>query len=217
MVEDDDDLRDITALCLEAEGWVVDGAGDAEMGWALARTRPPDLMLIDVMLPRQSGLDLCRRIRGDLVTKHLPMIVLTTMTRQEDVNAGLRAGADDYMCKPYDVEELILRCRRLLKRVAPAWVLQDMKWNPETGELRIGEQDIFLTRVEARIMRALWHAQSGIVPRDKLAKELFGSDDIRGLNALKVHVSRLRAKLLVHRNAVETVPGRGLRLRRPDA
>ena len=218
VVEDDPRLRERLARYLIGEGFRVTAAADAAEARATLKAIDPDLMVLDVMMPGESGLDLTESLRREQ-QHELPILLLTARGAPEDRIAGFEAGADDYLGKPFEPRELVLRIRALLRRAPPA-VMQDVQtgpvrigeaeFDPERGELRDAAGPIRLTGGEAALLTALARKPNEVLSREEIAEAL-GMDD-SGERAIDVQVVRLRRKIEADPREprfLHTVRGRG--------
>ncbi|MDR3533931.1 MAG: response regulator transcription factor [Rhodopila sp.] len=217
VVEDDPRLRERLARYLTGEGFRVTAAGDAADARAKLRAINPDLMVLDVMMPGESGLDLTQSMRQE--QKHsLPILLLTARGAPEDRIAGFEAGADDYLGKPFEPRELVLRIRALLRRAPPPPAegpagpvrIGEAEFDVERGELRDGTGPIRLTGGEAALLTALARKPNEVLSREDIAEAL-GMDD-SGERAIDVQVVRLRRKIEADPREprfLHTVRGRG--------
>jgi two-component system, OmpR family, phosphate regulon response regulator OmpR len=217
VVEDDPRLRERLARYLTGEGFRVTSAGDSAEARIQLRVINPDLMVLDVMMPGESGLDLTQSLRqagGDT----LPILLLTARGAPEDRIAGFEAGADDYLGKPFEPRELVLRIRALLRRAPPPVVeaptgpvrIGDAEFDVERGELRDASGPIRLTGGEAALLTALASKCNEVLSREDIAEAL-GMDD-SGERAIDVQVVRLRRKIEADPREprfLHTVRGRG--------
>jgi two-component system, OmpR family, phosphate regulon response regulator OmpR len=218
VVEDDSRLRERLARYLSGEGFRVTTAADASDAQGKLRAINPDLMVLDVMMPGESGLDLTQSLRLDR-NRELPILLLTARGAPEDRIAGFEAGADDYLGKPFEPRELVLRIRALLRRAPPPAPI-----GPPTGPVRIGEAEfdlergelrdasgpIRLTGGEAALLTALARKSNEVLSREDIAEAL-GMDD-SGERAIDVQVVRLRRKIEADPREprfLHTVRGRG--------
>jgi two-component system phosphate regulon response regulator OmpR len=217
VVEDDPRLRERLARYLTGEGFRVTTATDAADARAQLRAIDPDLMVLDVMMPGESGLDLTQSLR--LEQQHdLPILLLTARGAPEDRIAGFEAGADDYLGKPFEPRELVLRIRALLRRAPPPAMEAQMgpvrmgeaEFDPERGELRDASGPIRLTGGESALLTALARKPNEVLSREEIAEAL-GMDD-SGERAIDVQVVRLRRKIEADPREprfLHTVRGRG--------
>jgi len=223
LVEDDPSIREVTALGLRAAGFTVSTAADGVEGLERWRTASPDLVLLDVMLPRMDGLEVCRAIRREAMT---PIVMLTARADTIDVVVGLESGADDYVRKPFEMPELVARLRAALRRHA-----QDADAQAESalhlGQLRIDvagrtvERDgreIALTRTEFDLLAELARRPGQVFTRDMLLDRIWGYDYLGDSRLVDVAIGRLRAKVEADPAApqlVLTVRGTGYKAARP--
>jgi two-component system phosphate regulon response regulator OmpR len=218
VVEDDARLRERLARYLSGEGFRVTAAGDAAEARTQLRVINPDLMVLDVMMPGESGLDLTQYLR--LGQKHdLPILLLTARGAPEDRIAGFEAGADDYLGKPFEPRELVLRIRALLRRAPPPPAIEEptravrigaAEFDVARGELRDATGPIRLTGGEAALLTALARKANEVLSREEIAEAL-GMDD-SGERAIDVQVVRLRRKIEADPREprfLHTVRGRG--------
>lgn len=218
VVEDDPRLRERLARYLSGEGFRVTAAGDASDARTQLRAINPDLMVLDVMMPGESGLDLTQSLRME-AGHDLPILLLTARGAPEDRIAGFEAGADDYLGKPFEPRELVLRIRALLRRAPPAPPAKPpvgsvriggAEFDIERGELRDAAGPIRLTGGEAALLTALARKSNEVLSREEIAEAL-GMDDA-GERAIDVQVVRLRRKIELDPREprfLHTVRGRG--------
>jgi len=219
VVEDDPRLRERLARYLSSEGFRVTAAGEAADARAKLRAINPDLMVLDVMMPGETGLDLIQSLRADIQYADLPVLLLTARGAPEDRIAGFEAGADDYLGKPFEPRELVLRIRALLRRVVPAPVAEAptgpirigaAEFDVERGELRDAAGPIRLTGGEAALLTALARKANEVLSREEIAEALAMDDS--GERAVDVQVVRLRRKIEADPKEprfLHTVRGRG--------
>ncbi|BCJ40289.1 DNA-binding response regulator [Actinoplanes ianthinogenes] len=208
VVEDDAAVRDSLARTLRFEGYQVEIAVDGVQALDAVRAGEPDAVILDVSMPRLDGLETCRRLRGDGV--FLPVLMLTARDSVGDRVAGLDAGADDYLVKPFALQELLARIRALLRRsalTAPAdttpgeasageWlVFSDVRLNPRTREVERGGRALRLTRTEFDILEAFLRHPRQVLSRAALFEQVWGYDFGEGSNSLHVYLGYLRRKL----------------------
>jgi two-component system response regulator MprA len=221
VVEDDAAVRDAVRRALQLEGYDVDLAGDGAEALALlgGNGSQPDAVVLDVLMPRVDGLEVCRRLRaaGNVV----PVLMLTARDEISDRVAGLDAGADDYLVKPFALEELLARLRALLRRVAstPAETLSfaDVELDPGTREVRRGGEPIELTRTEFSLLELFLLNPRQVLTRSIIFERVWGYDFGPGSNSLDVYIGYLRRKLEQYGGPrlVQTVRGVGYALREP--
>jgi two-component system response regulator PhoP len=215
LIEDEVALREQIRQRLSAAGYTVDGCGDGREGLYLAREYPVDLAVVDLGLPGLSGLDLIRTLRSE--GQRLPLLVLTARGKWEEKVAGLEAGADDYLVKPFHMEELLARIKALLRRAAAAGseALQRGPFVIDIGAQRVrrGEAAVDLTTFEYRLLEYLARHGGRVISKGELADYLHDHADERDSNVIEVLVGRLRRKLDPDNQwqIIETVRGRGYR------
>ncbi|WP_040804056.1 response regulator transcription factor [Nocardia concava] len=196
VVEDDPNVRSTLEQLLRFEGYRVSLAGDGREALDLLETDRPDMAVVDVVMPRLDGLSLCRtlRRRGD----RLPILVLTARGQVGDRVAGLDAGADDYLAKPFDTEELLARLRALLRRSAPdepaVLTVADLTLNPATREVRRGGREVELTRTEFDVLELLLRNAPVVLTRSQIYEHIWGFDFETESRSLDVYIGYLRRK-----------------------
>ena len=197
LVVDDDPLVATTIQrVLRPEGYEVDIALGGAAALDQARDRRPDLLVLDVMMPGMDGLEVCRQLRAD---RELPILFLTARTTTSDRVRGLDSGADDYLVKPFERQELLARIRALLRRRPPRGAasleVADLILNPDTREVRRGEREIELTNREFELLEFLMRNERLVVSRERLLDEVWGYDPMAATNTIDVFISNLRRKL----------------------
>ncbi len=199
VVEDDPAILRGLADNLRFEGYDVITAADGETGYRLQAERKPDLILLDLMLPRMNGLEFCRKLRAAGI--QTPVLMLTARSEESDRVLGLDLGADDYMAKPFSVRELMARVRALLRRSQPASDLPDsLKFGEATIDFRSYEahrngNSVEMTRKEFAILRYLASRAGDVVTRDDLLNHIWGYEQFPSTRTVDNHVAGLRAKL----------------------
>ena len=212
VVEDDPDLQRLLATALRDQGYVVDTASDGEEGHYLGETEPYDAGILDLGLPEMDGLTVLEKWRKANHT--MPVLILTARDRWADKVAGLDAGADDYVAKPFYTEEVLARVRTLLRRGA-GLASSDIECGPlriDTRAARVTVQGnpIKLTSLEYRLLAYLGHHKGRVVSRGELVEHLYDQDFDRDSNTIEVFVGRLRKKLGV--SVIHTMRGLGYKL-----
>jgi len=217
-VEDDERIRTAVKLALEDEGWTVDEAGTGEEALARFEQAPTDVVLIDIMLPDIDGFEVCRAIRR---SSDVPIVMVTARDDTHDVVAGLEAGADDYLTKPFAPKELSARIRALLRRVrtqdsgSPHLRFGDLEIVPAEGVVRRAGQDVHLTKTEFKLLIELASSPGRIFSREFLLDKVWGYDYFGDGRLVDVHVRRLRTKVEAdpaNPRHVVTVRGLGYKL-----
>ncbi|WP_130342329.1 response regulator transcription factor [Herbihabitans rhizosphaerae] len=200
VVDDDRAVRESLRRSLQFNGYQVELASDGAQALDTVTAARPDAMVLDVMMPRLDGLEVCRRLRG--IGDDLPILVLTARDTVSDRVAGLDAGADDYLPKPFALEELLARLRALLRRAAneiaettaPPLAFADLTLDPGTREVRRGDREISLTRTEFALLELLLSHPKQVLTRGRILEEVWGYDFPTSGNALEVYVGYLRRK-----------------------
>lgn len=219
VVDDDRAVRESLRRSLQFNGYTVQLAGDGQQAMDVLATQRPDAMVLDVMMPRVDGLEVCRRLRGG--GDDLPILVLTARDAVSDRVAGLDAGADDYLPKPFALEELLARLRALLRRspsdngVSPTLFFADLVLDQGTREVTRGERRISLTRTEFSLLELFMRHPRQVLTRGRILEDVWGYDFPTSGNALEVYVGYLRRKTEAagEPRLIHTVRGVGYALR----
>jgi two-component system phosphate regulon response regulator PhoB len=219
IVEDEEPLTLLLRYNLEAEGYAVDAAGRGDDADLRLKENPPDLAIVDWMLPGLSGIELIRRLRGRTETQQLPVIMLTARGEEGERVRGLATGADDYIVKPFSVPELIARIRALLRRtkperVASVLVAGDIELNREKKRVSRGGRDVPLGPTEFRLLEFLMENPGRVFSREQLLDRVWGRDVYIDERTVDVHVGRLRKALNRGQRSdpIRTVRGAGYAL-----
>ncbi|WP_099865108.1 response regulator transcription factor [Pararhizobium haloflavum] len=217
VVEDDRDLnRQLTASLVEA-GYVVDQAYDGEEGHFLGDTEPYDAVVLDIGLPEMDGISVLERWRSD--GRGMPVLILTARDRWSDKVAGIDAGADDYVAKPYHVEEVLARVRALIRRAAghasSEFQCGPIRLDSKASKVSVDGQPLKLTSHEYRLLSYLMHHLGEVVSRTELVEHMYDQDFDRDSNTIEVFVGRLRKK--IGGDFIETVRGLGYRMQEPGS
>jgi len=197
-VEDDERIRMAVKLALEDEGWAVTEAATGEDALLHFQREPADVVLIDIMLPGIDGFEVCRSIRR---TSDVPIVMVTARADTHDVVAGLEAGADDYLTKPFEPKELSARIRALLRRARPSTPgnthlrFGDLEVIPDEGVVRRDGDEVHLTKTEFRLLVELASAPGRVHSREHLLEKVWGYDYFGDGRLVDVHVRRLRTKV----------------------
>jgi two-component system, OmpR family, response regulator MprA len=196
VVEDDESIADVLRRSLRAEGHEVMSAGDGVEALSLSEQFVPDLVVLDLGLPRLDGIEVCRRLRAE---SDVPILILTARTDTDQRVEGLDSGADDYLPKPFERTELLARIRALMRRRPPrgsaSIVVGDLQLNPDTREVKRGERQIELTNREFELLEYLARNQKLVVSRERLLEDVWGYDPFEQTNTIDVFISNLRRKL----------------------
>ncbi len=196
VVEDDDDIAQALQRSLRMEGYEVRIAADGESALEHAAQFLPDLVVLDLGLPKLDGIEVARRLRAD---GDVPILMLTARDALESRVEGLDSGADDYLVKPFERQELLARLRALLRRRPPrgsaSMTVGDLSLNPDTHEVHRGDRSVELTQREFELLEYLMRNERIVVPRQRLLEEVWGYDPFATTNTIEVFVSNLRRKL----------------------
>jgi DNA-binding response OmpR family regulator len=218
IAEDDADIADLIAHSLTKAGWSphVTSAGDEAL--AYLRSHPVDVIVLDLMLPGLSGLDVCRAVRADRATAALPVIMLTARTDEADRIKGLDLGADDYVAKPFSPNELVARIRAVTRRARPVSAvsgplrLGSLALDVPTHTVTDGGRPVRLTAKEFLLLQYLLEHRGRVISRDRLLEDVWGYQYTGGTRTVDVHVRRLREKLPLLVTALTTVKQFGYKL-----
>ncbi len=216
VVEDDQEIAQVLQRSLRLEGYEVKLALDGQLALDVAVAFNPDLVILDLGLPKVDGIEVARRLRAH---DDVPILMLTARDAVESRVEGLDSGADDYLVKPFERQELLARLRALLRRRPPrgsaSVVVGDLSLNPDTHEVKRGERDVELTQREFELLEYLMRNERIVVPRQRLLEEVWGYDPFATTNTIEVFVSNLRRKLEAGGEArlLHTIRGAGYVLR----
>ena len=196
VIEDDAEIADVLRRFLRQEGHEVRTAVDGEEAIPAASEFVPDLVILDLGLPGIDGVEVCRRLRAE---GDVPILILTARTELEDRVEGLDSGADDYLAKPFERQELLARIRALLRRRPPrgsaSLTVADLSLNPDTREVARGERRIELTNREFELLEYLMRNERLVISRERLLEEVWGYDPMAMTNTIDVFISNVRRKL----------------------
>lgn len=216
IADDEEPIRELLTLYLEREGFRVITAGDGEQALAAARAQSPDLIVLDLMMPKRSGYEVCRELRRD---SDIPILMLTARGEDVDRIVGLELGADDYLGKPFHPRELTARVKAILRRAggAPARersgvVVGPLKIDWQRHEATLNDQPLQLRNKEFDLLRRLAEHEGIVLSREQLLETVWGYDYFGETRTVDVHVNQLRRKLTSDAIAIETVRGVGYKL-----
>jgi two-component system phosphate regulon response regulator PhoB len=200
VVEDEDALSTLLQYNLEKEGYDVSVAGDGEEALILVDERLPDLVVLDWMLPKVSGIEVCRRLRSRPETRNIPIIILTARGEESDRIRGLDTGADDYVVKPFSMTELTARIRAVLRRIRPGLAEDrirhgDLVIDRVAHRVRRGPREVHLGPTEFRLLDYLMQHPGRVFSREQLLDAVWGSDVYVEARTVDVHIGRLRKAL----------------------
>jgi len=217
VVDDEPAVRESLRRALRLGGYEVDLASDGREGLELAHSKTPDAILLDVLMPFMDGIQLCRKLRAD--GSDTPILMLTARDGISDRVSGLDAGADDYLVKPFALEELQARLRALLRRTAPGGVLafEDLSMDTSTYDVHRGQRRVELTRTEFALLRLFLEHPRQVLTRSQIFERVWGYDFGHSSNSLEVYVGYLRRKLEAwgEPRLIQTIRGVGYSLRQP--
>lgn len=219
LIEDDANLTELVRYNLEREDFQFSCAGDGEEGLMMATEMPPDVVLLDWMLPNLSGIEICRRLRRNSETANVPIIMLTARAEEGDRVRGLEIGADDYVTKPFSPRELIARINAVLRRVRPGLsgkvlTYGDIKLDSASHKVTRKEQSVHLGPTEFRMLRHFLENPGRVFSREQLLDAVWGHDVYVELRTVDVHIRRLRKALNINSapDVIRTVRSAGYAL-----
>ncbi|AQT42253.1 Signal transduction response regulator [Bartonella apihabitans] len=216
VVEDDRELNRQLVAALNSAGYVVDHAYDGEEGYFLGDTEAYDAVVLDIGLPKMDGISIVEHWREN--SRSMPVLILTARDRWSDKVAGIDAGADDYVTKPFHMEEVLARLRALIRRASghasSELVCGPVVLDTKTSRVTVDDNQIKLTSLEFALLSYLMHHQGEIISRTDLTEHLYDQDFDRDSNTIEVFIGRLRKKLGV--DVIETIRGMGYRLKSPE-
>lgn len=220
IVDDEPDIRTTLEYNLEREGFRIRTAGTAKEALESAHLTPaPDLILLDLMLPDGPGTEVCRALKGDRATAHIPVLMLTAKGEEIDRVVGFEVGADDYVTKPFSVRELMLRVRAILRRAAPPEADDDnlsfgaLRVDPSAHRVWFEDDEITLTALEFKLLTTLLSRRGRVQTRKQLLDDVWGIQADITTRTVDTHVKRLRQKLGRAGDFIETLRGVGYRFR----
>ena len=228
VIEDEPDIRKTVEYNLTREGYEVSGCGSISEAKTLLENPNFSIILLDLMLPDGSGLDLCKQIKSNPETNEIPILILTAKDDEVDKVVGFELGADDYVTKPFSVRELILRVKAILKRNTktsnPSNQTHEinrnfgsLKMNVESHEVFINDEEIILTALEFKLLRQLVERRGRVQTRDQLLTDVWGYSSDVTTRTVDTHIKRLREKLGSMGKYVQTIRGVGYKFsRNPD-
>ncbi|NJK35965.1 MAG: response regulator transcription factor [Oscillatoriales cyanobacterium SM2_2_1] len=229
LIDDDPIISEMVSLNLETAGYQVSLANDGIKGQALAIQLQPDMIILDLMLPRVDGFTVCQRLRRDERTKEIPILMLTAMGQTQDKVEGFNAGADDYLTKPFELEEMLARVRALLRRtnriIDAAKHSEILNYGsltlvPERFEAIWFSRTVKLTHLEFDLLHCLLQRHGQTVSPSEILREVWGYEPDDDIETIRVHIRHLRTKLEPdprHPKYIKTVYGAGYCLELPSA
>ncbi|MCT4534277.1 response regulator transcription factor [Halodesulfovibrio sp.] len=221
LVEDDEDIRQLLTFTFEAAGFDVITRADGQEGLDAATAEMPDVVILDIMLPSMSGLDICKELKRNADTESIPVIMLTARGEEVDRVVGLELGADDYVVKPFSPRELVLRVRAVLKRNAPAepvakqasLKIDGLVMDMDAYKVLIDGEEVLLTATEFKLLAELLKNKGRVRTRDQLLNTVWGYEFEGYARTVDTHVRRLRQKIGDYANYIETMRGVGYRFK----
>ncbi|MDK2873761.1 MAG: two-component system, OmpR family, phosphate regulon response regulator PhoB [Desulfomicrobiaceae bacterium] len=220
VIEDDADIANLLAFHIKAAGYGCTVARDGKTGVRLAQSERPSLILLDLMLPGMSGLEVCKTLKSSPETDHIPIIMLTARGDEVDRVLGFELGAEDYVVKPFSPRELMLRIKNVLRRRAvhtgapQRWERDGLVADFEAHILYVDGEDVHLTRTEFALLAELVHREGKALSREHLLSTVWGYEFEGYSRTVDTHVRRLRRKMGPYADLIETVRGIGYRLQR---
>ena len=218
VIEDDKDIVELVRYNLEKDGYQVASSGDGGTGLAQVRKTPPDLLILDLMLPKISGLEICKEIRKDVTLNRLPVLILTAKGEEADRVVGLELGADDYVTKPFSPRELEARVKALLRRSEPgapsekALEVGPLRIDPAAYRVTRAGKSVAMSTLEFRLLYFLASRPNRVFTRDQLLDAVWGTERFVTPRSVDVYVRRLREKIEVdpqHPAFMKTIRGAG--------
>jgi two-component system, OmpR family, alkaline phosphatase synthesis response regulator PhoP len=219
VVEDEEEIMELVTYNLSREGYIVDAVASGEDAIRSVNARPPDLLLLDLMLPGVDGLEVCKYVKGNNTTRDIPIIMLTARSEEADVVTGLELGADDYITKPFSRRVLLARVKAVLRRKAEEDVvdqggiihIHNITINPGRHEVLIDDQLVVLTLTEFRVLHVLASRPGWVFTRSQIVEAVRGDDYPVTDRSVDVQIVGLRKKLEDAGKYIETVRGVGYR------
>ena len=219
VVDDESDVSTLVAYHLKAKGYQVEVVNDPNRSLGTARTFRPDLVILDVMMPDLSGIQICRLLRADPQLKKVPVIFLTAKAEENDRVQGLETGADDYICKPFSTKELVLRVQTILRRLTESVAevpkriqVGEILIDTERHEVKLYGTPIDLTATEFNLLKLLMERRGRVQTREHLLLNVWNYETEIETRTVDTHVRRLREKLGTEADWIETVRGVGYRI-----
>jgi two-component system phosphate regulon response regulator PhoB len=217
IVEDEPDVAELLAHHLRKEGFAVAIVGTGRAAFAAVKNESPALIVLDLMLPEISGLDLCRMIKSNPETESVPILMLSARIEEIDRVLGFELGADDYVVKPFSPRELVLRIRAILRRLSQDREQEllrvgELVLDRSRHEVRAANRVIDCTATEFKLLAVLMEREGRVQERDRLLSDVWGYDSVIDTRTVDTHMRRLRDKLGPHGSYIETIRGFGYRL-----
>jgi two-component system phosphate regulon response regulator PhoB len=224
IVDDEPDVTELVAYQLRSKGYITDALNDPTQSIAKIRAYQPDLVILDVMMPDISGIQICRMLRADNLTKAIPVIFLTAKAEEADRVLGLEVGGDDYICKPFSIKELMLRVQGLIRRTSdpdegnPRMLeIGNMTMDTEHHIVSVDGNVVELTATEFRLLRLLMERKGRVQTREHLLLNVWNYETEIETRTVDTHIRRVREKIGSASNMIETLRGVGYRLNDPKS
>ena len=217
LLEDDNNIRNFVTYALNNSGLDAEGFAAPRDFWAAMEKQKPQLVMLDIMLPEEDGLEILKKLRNTSSTRKIPVIMLTAKNTEYDRVIGLDNGADDFISKPFGMMELVARVRAVLRRTEPATASKEFRLDklyvcPERHQVQVDGQDVVLTYKEFEILNLLLENQGLVLTRNTLMDKVWGCELDRENRTLDVHIRTLRSKLGEMGKYIETVRGIGYKM-----
>jgi two-component system phosphate regulon response regulator PhoB len=218
IVEDERDVLDLLALHLRKAGFTISTTTDGAAGLQKARSEKPAFIILDLMLPKMPGLEICKILKSDPATHQIPIMMLTAKAEEIDRIVGLEFGADDYVTKPFSPREVVLRIRAIMRRADTKEVEEHLAVgaiaiDAARHEVSVNGKQVNLTSLEFKLLRTLMERRGRVQARDRLLNDVWGYETVINTRTVDTHMRRLRRKLGKAAHVIESVRGFGYRLR----
>lgn len=216
LIEDDDNIRKLVCYALEKDGFSVNGFSTPTEFWQCIKSKVPELILLDILLPEEDGLSILSRLQASNNTKKIPVIMLTAKNSEFDTVTALDMGADDYIAKPFGMTELLSRIRAVLRRYEKNksekfYAIENLYVNPSKHIIKVSDEEIALSFKEYSLLLALLEADGSVVTREHLLTQIWG-EFYEESRTLDVHIRKLRMKLKSAGHLIKTIKNIGYKL-----
>lgn len=221
IIEDDKDIAELVEFNLRQEKLGTEICANGALALSKIRRAPPDMVILDLMLPDMGGLEICKALKNDPKTKDVPIIILTAKTEELDRVVGFEVGADDYLTKPFSPRELVLRVKAVLRRIkerhwnqnSQSQVFGLLSLDPSKFEVKVGKEEVRLTAIEFKLLQYLLTTKGRVATRDMLLDQVWGYDAALTTRTVDTHIKRLREKIGKAGSYIETIRGVGYRVK----
>jgi two-component system phosphate regulon response regulator PhoB len=218
IIEDERDVLDLLALHLRKAGFTISTTTDGAAGLQKARSEKPAFIILDLMLPKMPGLEICKILKSDPATHQIPIMMLTAKAEEIDRIVGLEFGADDYVTKPFSPREIVLRIRAIMRRADTKEAEEHLAVgaiaiDAARHEVSVNGKQVNLTSLEFKLLRTLMERRGRVQARDRLLNDVWGYETVINTRTVDTHMRRLRRKLGKAAHVIESVRGFGYRLR----